>query len=201
MPIVVNSSQQDEQLTHRMCVNEFVGTRVLIAVLSVALTTACSTGPAPKPTAATADSAPPPVVSPLGNSDPMELRVERIGVRSSLIQLTLGVDGTVQMPPANEGMQAGWHQTHPKQWIIVGRIESNKARGVFYRLNDLSEGDVVEVSKKDGSVARFTVTRTERIIRDDYFAEAVAKDATEEGLRLITCGTRDNVIVHGSPVA
>lgn len=182
-----------------MCVNEFVGTRVLIAVLCVALATACSQGPAPKPSAATSDSAPPPVFSPLGNSDPMELRIERIGVRSSLVQLGLDPQGAVQMPPVNEGMQAGWYQTHPQQWIIVGRIESNKARGVFYRLNDLQQGDVLEVSKKDGSVARFTVARTERIIRDDFFAEAVARDADEQGLRLITCGTRDNVIVHATP--
>lgn len=185
-----------------MCVNEFVGTRVLIAVLSVALAaTACTQGPAPKPTAATSsDASPPPVVSPLGNSDPMELRIERIGVRSSLIALGLS-NGIVEMPPVNEGMQAGWYQTHPKQWIIVGRIESNKARGVFYRLNDLQQGDVIEVSKKDGSLARFTVTATERIIRDDFFAEAVARDADEQGLRLITCGTRDNVIVHASPTS
>ncbi len=185
-----------------MCVNEFVGTRVLIAVLSVALATACTQGPVTKPTAATSsDAAPPPVVSPLGKSDPMELRIERIGVRSSLIALGLGPDGVVEMPPANEGMQAGWYKTHAKQWIIVGRIESNKARGVFYRLNDLQQGDTLEVSKKDGSVARFTVSGTERVIRDDYFAEAVAKDADEEGLRLITCGTRDNVIVHATPAA
>lgn len=190
----------DEQLTHEMCVNESVGTRVLIAVLSVALVAGCSQGPAPKPSAAaSSDSAPPPVVSPLGKSDPMELRIERVGMRSSLIALGLGPDGVVQMPPAGEGMQAGWHQTHPRQWIIVGRIESNKARGIFYRLNDLQQGDTIEVSKKDGSVARFTVSRTERIIRDDFFAEAVARDADEEGLRLITCGTRDNVIVHAAP--
>ncbi len=184
-----------------MCVNEFVGTRVLIAVLTVALATACSQAPAPKPSAATSESAPPPVVSPLGTSDPMELRIARIGVRSSLVALGLDPQGVVQMPPAGEGMQAGWHQTHPKQWIIVGRIESNSARGVFYRLNDLQQGDTIEVSKKDGSVARFTVGRTERIIRDDFFAEAVARDADEEGLRLITCGTRDNVIVHAAPFA
>ncbi|GAB2854389.1 class F sortase [Lentzea nigeriaca] len=182
-----------------MCVNGFVGTRVLIAVLSVVLATACSHGPAPKPSAATSDGAPPPVVSPLGTSDPMELRIERIGVRSSLVELGLDPQGVVQMPPANEGMQAGWRQTHPQQWIIVGRIESNRARGVFYRLNDLQQGDVVEVSKRDGSVARFTVSRTERIIRDDFFPEAVARDADEQGLRLITCGTRDNVIVHAAP--
>lgn len=183
-----------------MCVNGFVGTRVLIAVLSVALATACSQAPAPKPSAAPAsDTAPAPVVSPLGNSDPMELRIERIGVRSSLIALGLDPQGLVQMPPVNEGMQAGWHQTQPQQWIIVGRIESNKAIGVFYRLNDLLQGDLVEVSKKDGSVARFTVARTERIIRDDFFAEAVARDRDEQGLRLITCGTRDNVIVHAVP--
>ncbi|MFI6097353.1 sortase domain-bontaining protein [Lentzea sp. NPDC051213] len=175
-----------------------MGTRVLIAVLSVALATACSQAPASKPSAATSDSAPPPVVSPLGKSDPMELRIERIGVRSSLIALGLGSQGVVETPPANEGMQAGWYQTHPKQWIIVGRIESNKARGVFYRLNDLQQGDTLEVSKKDGSVALFTVSRTERIIRDDFFAEAVARDEAEEGLRLITCGTRDNVIVHAA---
>jgi hypothetical protein len=182
-----------------MCVNGFVGTRVLIAVLCAALATACSQGPAPKQSPPTSETAPPPVVSPLGTSDPMELRVERIGVRSSLVQLGLDAQGAVQMPPANEGMQAGWYQTQPKQWIIVGRIESNKARGVFFRLNDLLQGDVVEVPKKDGSVARFTVTRTERIIRDDFFAEAVARDKDEEGLRLITCGTRDNVIVHATP--
>ncbi|MFS8096559.1 sortase [Lentzea alba] len=176
-----------------------MGTRVLIAVLCVALATACSQGPAPKPSAATSsDSAPPPVVSPLGTSDPMELRIERVGMRSSLIALGLDPQGVVEMPPANEGMQAGWYQTHPKQWIIVGRIESNKARGVFYRLNDLQQGDTIEVSKKDGSVARFTVSRTERIIRDDFFAEAVARDKDEQGLRLISCGTRDNVIVHAS---
>ncbi|MFD9698974.1 sortase domain-bontaining protein [Lentzea sp. NPDC059081] len=176
-----------------------MGTRVLIAVLTVALATACSQGPAPKPSAATSEAAPPPVVSPLGTSDPVELRIERIGVRSSLVALGLDAQGVVEMPPANEGMQAGWHQTHAKQWIIVGRIESNKARGVFYRLNDLSQGDVVEVSKKDGTLARFTVSRTERVIRDDFFAEAVARDEKEEGLRLITCGTRDNVIVHAAP--
>jgi hypothetical protein len=182
-----------------MCVNEFVGTRVLIAVLSVALATAaCAQAPAPKPSAATSDAAVPPVVSPLGDSDPMELRIERIGVRSSLVQLGLDAQGLVQLPPVSEGMQAGWHQTHPKQWIIVGRIESNKARGVFYRLNDLRQGDTLEVSKKDGSVARFTVSRSERIIRDDFFAEAVARDADEQGLRLITCGTPDNVIVHAA---
>ncbi len=171
----------------------------MIAVLSVALATAaCSHAPAPKPTAATSDSSPPPVVSPLGTSDPMELRIERVGVRSSLVQLGLDPQGVVQMPPVSEGMQAGWRQTHPQQWIIVGRIESNNARGVFYRLNDLSQGDVIEVSKKDGSVARFKVGRTERVIRDDFFAEAVARDADEQGLRLITCGTRDNVIVHAA---
>jgi len=172
----------------------------LIAVLCAALATACSQAPAPKSSAATSESAPPPVISsPLGTSDPMELRIERIGVRSSLVALGLDQQGAVQMPPANEGMQAGWYQTQPKQWIVVGRIESNRARGVFYRLNDLLEGDVLEVSKKDGTVARFTVTRTERIIRDDFFAEAVARDETEQGLRLITCGTRDNVIVHAAP--
>ncbi|MET9628939.1 sortase [Lentzea sp. NPDC006480] len=177
-----------------------MGTRVLIAVLSVALATAaCSQAPAPKPSAATSESAPPPVVSPLGKSDPMELRIERVGMRSSLVELGIDQQGAVQMPPVSEGMQAGWRQLHPQQWIIVGRIESNKARGVFYRLNDLTQGDTIEVSKKDGSVARFTVVRTERIIRDDFFAEAVSRDADEQGLRLITCGTRDNVIVHAAP--
>ncbi|WP_143035885.1 sortase domain-containing protein [Lentzea fradiae] len=165
----------------------------------MALVSACAQSPAPKPSAATSEAAPPPVVSPLGDSDPMELRIDRIGVRSSLVALGLDPQGVVEMPPASEGMQAGWHQLHDEQWILVGRIESNNTRGVFYRLNDLVQGDVVEVSKKDGSVALFTVTRTERIIRDDFFAEAVERGRQEKGLRLITCGTRDNVIVHATP--
>ncbi|MFD5824871.1 class F sortase [Lentzea sp. NPDC060358] len=145
-------------------------------------------------------------------SEPTEVRIPEIGVRSSLVPLRLNPDGTVEVPPVEQPMQAGWYEHartpgEPGPAVLLGHVDGNAQPGIFFRLRELVEGDEVEVSRKDGTTARFRVRRTEQVAKDDFPSEAVYGDTREPELRLITCGGtfdaqargyRDNVIVYAT---
>ncbi|MDX3656938.1 sortase [Streptomyces sp. ID05-26A] len=91
--------------------------------------------------------------------------------------------------------------------VLLGHVDGNGQPGVFFRLRELTEGDEVEVSRKDGTTAKFRVRRTEQIAKNDFPTEAVYGDTDEPELRLITCGGsydraarsyRDNIIVYAT---
>lgn len=191
--------------------------RALSAVL-VALTLLAGCGAQPElvlPTGpAPSTSTPPPSTSDRGlpPSEPTELRIPKIGAKSSLIPLGLNPDETVEVPPIEQPMQAGWYklartpgETGPA--VLLGHVDGRQQPGIFFRLKELTEGDEVEVSRKDGTTARFRVRRTEQIAKSSFPTEAVYGDTTEPELRLITCGGgfdqaahsyRDNIIVYAT---
>ena len=168
---------------------------------STAPASAPPTSPAPSET----DKGMPP-------SEPTELRIPKIGAKSSLIPLGLNPDETVEVPPVEQPMQAGWykHARTPGESgpaVLLGHVDGNKEPGIFFRLKELSKGDEVEVSRKDGTTARFRVHRTEQIAKNSFPVEAVYGETTEAELRLITCGGsydqsarsyRDNIIVYAT---
>ena len=143
-------------------------------------------------------------------SEPTEIRIPKIGAKSSLVPLGLNPDETVEVPPVEQPMQAGWYKLartpgEAGPAIILGHVDGNKQAGIFFRLKELGAGDEVEVSRKDGTTARFRVTRTEQIAKNNFPTEAVYGETTEPELRLITCGGsfdaaahsyRDNIIVY-----
>jgi sortase (surface protein transpeptidase) len=193
---------------------------VLAALTALVLLGGCAgspevtlpTAPAPStPTSAsTSDSAAPEKGMPA--SEPTELRIPKIGARSSLIPLGLNPDETVEVPPVEQPMQAGWYKLartpgEPGPAVLLGHVDGNKQPGIFFRLKELAEGDEVEVSRKDGTTARFRVRRTEQIAKNSFPTEAVYGETTEAELRLITCGGsydpsarsyRDNIIVYAT---
>jgi LPXTG-site transpeptidase (sortase) family protein len=145
-------------------------------------------------------------------SEPTEVRIPRIGAKSSLIPLGLNPDETVEVPPVEQPMQAGWYklartpgETGPA--VLLGHVDGNKQPGIFFRLKELAEGDEVEVSRKDGTTAKFRVRGTEQIAKNSFPTEAVYGETDEPELRLITCGGsydqaahsyRDNIIVYAT---
>ncbi|MFS8096556.1 class F sortase [Lentzea alba] len=192
---------------------------MLSAVLvALALLSGCGAQPeAVLPTApAPSTSTPPPSTEDRGlsASEPTELRIPKIGAKSSLIPLGLNPDETVEVPPVEQPMQAGWYKLartpgEAGPAVLLGHVDGNKQPGIFFRLKELVEGDEVEVSRKDGTTARFRVTRTEQIAKNVFPTEAVYGDTTEPELRLITCGGsydqaarsyRDNIIVYATLV-
>ncbi|MCP2203097.1 Sortase family protein [Lentzea flava] len=143
-------------------------------------------------------------------SEPTEVRIPKIGATSSLIPLGLNPDETIEVPPVEKPMQAGWYKLARTPGevgpaVLLGHVDGNRQPGIFFRLKELVAGDEVEVSRKDGSTARFRVHRTEQIAKNSFPTEAVYGDTREPELRLITCGGsfdqaahsyRDNIIVY-----
>lgn len=172
------------------------------------------TAPAQQTTTAPPSAVTSPVTTEVTNgmlpSEPTEVRIPKIGAKSSLIPLGLNPDGTVEVPPVEQPMQAGWYQlartpgeTGPA--VLLGHVDGKSRPGIFYRLRELAQGDEIEVSRKDGTTARFQVTRTEQIAKDRFPTDAVYGDTNVPELRLITCGGsfdeaarsyRDNIIVY-----
>jgi len=122
---------------------------------------------------------------------PTRLQIPAIGVDSTLMDLGLQADGTLEVPPS--GFPAGWYTGAPTPGelgpaIIAGHVDWAGKPGVFYDLRGLAAGDRIEITRQDGSTARFRVTRVARYAKDAFPTAAVYGDLDHAGLRLITCG-------------
>lgn len=151
-----------------------------------------------------------PAAAPLPRAAPTRLRIPAIGVDSSLMDLGLNDDGTLQTPPGP--FPAGWYtggptpgQTGPA--IIVGHVRY-VTPGVFADLSDLRPGDEITVERSTGREATFRVRHLARFDKDAFPTQRVYGDLDHPGLRLITCdgldtrtGTfEDNVVVFADLV-
>jgi sortase (surface protein transpeptidase) len=148
----------------------------------------------------------------MAKSEPVSIDIPKIGARSTLVQLGLNADGTVQVPPVSQPMQAGWYSYSPTPGetgpaVILGHVDGNKQQGIFYRLKELTPGDKISIARKDGSTARFEVTRVDQVPKEAFPTDAVYDNTVDPELRLITCGGsfdhaahnyRDNVIVYAA---
>ena len=154
----------------------------------------------PAPAGDTAAPAPPTApapeaVAPLPDSPPVSLSVPAIGVTSSLLDLGLNADGTVEVPPLDEPeSKAGWYRNSPDPGslgpsIILGHVDSKKyGPGVFYELGALQPGDTVEVTRQDNTVAVFTIDAVRSYPKSDFPTLEVYGNLDHAGIRLITCG-------------
>ncbi|WP_245812080.1 class F sortase [Actinophytocola xinjiangensis] len=187
--------------------------------LLLAALTACSS-PTPSPTS---DSTPREVTSTssapeqttvagLPASRPLWIDVPAIATHSSLVPLGLNDDRTVEVPPVEQPMQAGWYEHSPTPGqtgpsVVLGHVNGGGQDGIFARLHELKPGDEIRVGREDGQVARFVVDRTEQIPKKEFPADAVYGNTAEPELRLITCGGsfdddadsyRDNIIAFAT---
>jgi len=202
-----------------------VGLAALVALTTLG-TVGCADGapPTPAPTSAVTRVVVPRVVAPtdvatpvveaahMARSVPVRLQIPAIGVDSELMALALKGDGTMEVPP--EGFPAGWYTGAPTPGelgpaIIAGHVDWT-GPGVFYHLRNLKPDDQVSVTRADGSVAVFVVTRVEQFPKDEFPTDLVYGDIDVAGLRLITCGGsfnravghyEDNIVAFAQLVA
>ncbi|MFI9816966.1 class F sortase [Saccharothrix variisporea] len=190
-------------------------------LLGVALAlAACSTPTEPTPpttptaTTASAGTTTPAPAARAVRIDPTEVVIPKIGARSSLVPLGLNPDETVQVPPVEQPMQAGWYvharaPGEPGPAIILGHVDGNSQPGIFHRLKELVPGDGIDVARADGSTVRFAVVRVDQVSKERFPTDAVYGDTPDPVLRLITCGGvfdrsarsyQDNVIVYAKMI-
>ncbi|RSM39861.1 class F sortase [Amycolatopsis balhimycina DSM 5908] len=133
------------------------------------------------------------VLAAMPKSEPVSIDIPKIGAHSSLIPLGLNADNTIQVPPVTTPLQAGWYTYAPTPGevgpaVVLGHVDGNHQKGIFFRLKELAAGDRVSVARKDGTTAQFEVTKVHQVPKKDFESEGVYNDTADAELRLITCG-------------
>ncbi|MFH8686842.1 class F sortase [Streptomyces anulatus] len=141
---------------------------------------------------------------------PAHVSIPSIGVRSALMELGLNPDGTVEVPPAEKGMTAGWYTGGsapgaPGPAVLIGHNDTRFGRAVFHDLKKIRKGAEVLVRDAAGKTLRFTVTGKETVGKKAFPTEKVYGPTKDSTLRLITCDGEfdaqghpvDNLIVYG----
>ncbi|WP_036372896.1 class F sortase [Micromonospora sp. ATCC 39149] len=150
----------------------------------------------------------------LARAAPTIISIPRIKVDAPIMTLGTNPDGTVQVPPLEQAMNAGWYSPGPSPGeignaVLVGHVDSAKIGGpaVFYSLGALQPGDTIEVARADGGRVTFTVDDVRSYPKTAFPTELVYGPNDRAGLRVVTCGGQfdqaagsyvDNVIVFAT---
>ncbi|MEU6687343.1 class F sortase [Streptomyces sp. NPDC046832] len=134
-----------------------------------------------------------PGVPALPPSPPDRIRIPSIRVDAPLTGLGLTRTGSLDVPPAADENLAGWYEagTTPGERgtaIVAGHVDNADGPAVFYGLGALARGSTIEVDRRDGGVAVFTVDAVEVYAATDFPDEKVYGAAHRPELRVITCG-------------
>ncbi|GHD92418.1 class F sortase [Streptomyces naganishii] len=126
-------------------------------------------------------------------SPPTRIRIPSIRVNAPLTGLGLTRSGSLDVPPAGDKNLAGWYEagTTPGERgtaVVAGHVDNAEGPAVFYDLGALKKGAAIEVDRRDGSVALFTVDAVEVYAARDFPDEKVYGAARRPELRVITCG-------------
>lgn len=94
--------------------------------------------------------------------------------------------------------------------VIVGHYDSKTAPGVFARLKDVEEGELITVEQNDGSAYFYRVVQVDRLKKTAFPTDRVYGATPASTLRLVTCGGKfdrktghyvDNVIAYADLVS
>ncbi|MGW6457003.1 class F sortase [Streptomyces sp. NPDC055078] len=142
---------------------------------------------------------------------PVQVSIPSIGVTSSLMRLGLNKDRTVEVPPPEKGMTAGWYSGaavpgEPGASVIIGHNATRFGKAVFHDLKKIGKGAEIAVRNSAGKTARFAVTGTETVKKNAFPTQKVYGGTNGRELRLITCDGGfdaqghpvDNLIVYAT---
>ncbi|MGW3654792.1 class F sortase [Streptomyces sp. NPDC005151] len=191
-----------------------------LACLTIALLTGCTSHAAEPPPPArspthspTAPASPGSPGSPGADQPvaPTQVVIPSIGVTSSLMPLGLNADGTVEVPPAEKGMTAGWYTggAIPGERgaaVLIGHNDTRFGKAVFHDLKKIGKGADIVVRNEQGQATHFTVTGTESVSKKAFPTKKVYGRTDDRALRLITCDGAfdaqghpvDNLIVYAT---
>ncbi|MFJ6569640.1 class F sortase [Streptomyces sp. NPDC091292] len=149
--------------------------------------------------------------SPPPAADPAHVAIPSLKVSSTLMPLGLNKDGTVEVPPAEKGMTAGWYTGGAKPGqrgpaVIIGHNDTRYGRAVFHDLKNIAKGADIAVRNKKGATLHFTVVGTETVSKTAFPTKKVYGATEGPELRLVTCDGAfdaqghpvDNLIVYAT---
>jgi LPXTG-site transpeptidase (sortase) family protein len=128
---------------------------------------------------------------PPSSAKPATLRIDDIELNASVETLEI-VDGKLQDPTTAD--KVAWYKDtaklgEPGNIVIAGHLNYwGVPEGVFYRLNTLEKGTIIEVVSQTGEVTRYRVDWVKEIDAIDGDVAELVGETKTRSLTLITCG-------------
>ncbi|HXV35371.1 MAG TPA: class F sortase [Gaiellaceae bacterium] len=121
---------------------------------------------------------------------PTSLRIAALGLVAPVRPVGV-VDGLVEVP-GDAGL-VGWYRHgaspgEPGSAVLVGHVDLDGRRGVFFRLRDLQPGAVVTVGFARGDARSFRVVARRSYPKGRLPAQVVFAESGPPYLTLVTCG-------------
>ena len=124
-------------------------------------------------------------------SEPVHIVIPSIKLDTTFVPpLALSADKTVSVP--DNYTQVGWYsggaapgEVGPA--VILGHVDSKAGPGVFYSLGQVQIGDIVQISRRDGTELTFEITELHRYPQSDFPTLDVYGPVNYPALRLVTC--------------
>ncbi|MCA0986731.1 class F sortase [Guptibacillus algicola] len=121
---------------------------------------------------------------------PVSVEIPSIEVEAKVENVGILENGQMGVPSnhVNVGwFEPGFEPGATGNSVIAGHVDSKTGPSVFYHLEDLSEGDEVFVTNKDGETLTFVVTGKERYPFQNAPIEKIFGPTDDANLNLITC--------------
>jgi sortase (surface protein transpeptidase) len=148
-------------------------------------------------------------------SAPVSISIPSVGTHSELLSLGLRADGSLEVPPDGPGAPASWYNGSPTPGdpgpaVLLGHVNATGGGpGVFANLRDLKAGDLIRVTRQDGTTREFTFDHGDQYPKDAFPTQTVYGNTEGPELRLITCDGYDpetgqfddNYVVYAKLVA
>ncbi|MFJ8142767.1 class F sortase [Streptomyces sp. NPDC096013] len=130
---------------------------------------------------------------PLSRSLPVKIAIPAIFIEAPVTGLDLDQRGRLGAPPMSTPKVVGWFRGGPSPGeagasLIVGHRDTKTGPAIFLNLNALHPGDLVKVTRADGTTAAFTVDTVKRFAKDKFPDDKVYGATRRPELRLMTCG-------------
>ncbi len=126
---------------------------------------------------------------------PRYLTIEKLGITKSRV-LAMGVNSKGELDTPNNIFDVGWYENSGKPgqggtMIIDGHNGGPNVYGVFKRLPELTNGDIIKIERGDGAVFEYEVVENVAVAldeADDYMIKAAkSPEKGRESITLISC--------------
>ncbi|MBC3840953.1 class F sortase [Streptacidiphilus sp. 4-A2] len=154
-----------------------------------------------------------PAILPMASSAPTRIKIPTIDVNAPVIPLGQDAAGHLQTPPENDRNLAGWYSAGPAPGsagnaVMDGHVDTRVGPAVFYNLGALRKKDPIEIDRRDGTVALFTIDAVEVYRKNSFPDQQVYGPSHDPELHVITCGGafskrsgyQSNVVVYAHMV-
>jgi len=124
---------------------------------------------------------------------PRYIFIPKISVRAMVKPVGTTADNRIAAP--RNVFDAGWYTKSAKPGqagatLIDGHLSSWETRGIFYDLQDLTQGDEIIIERGDGTTLAYKIVRSQTYDAGnvDMPAALAPINPDKSGLNLITCG-------------